>query len=370
MNFSLYLAAGLLAATTFTACNNSTATNSDAQPQTVSVSDSMMHLIRLDRAYTTDVQDLVKVTGSVAFNDRKVVKVYPFSSGQLVQVLVSLGDKVRKGQTLAVIRSADVAGNYSDLQVAQNDVAIAKKQTDNAAALYKSGIASEREYIEAKENYAKALAESHKISEQIAINGGGHTSPNGTYLVKAPLDGYVVEKNAEQGGFIRTDNSQNLFTIGDISEVWIWANVYETDVAKVKEGYTAKVHTLAYPAREFSGVVDKANEVLDPNTKAMQVRISLRNDSLLLKPQMFADINIENEQRNKMVAIPASGIIADNGKTLVVVYHNRNSLELRPVTVLKTVNDIAYIASGLAAGDTVVSKNQVLLYKALLDAGS
>ena len=329
------------------------------------ITDSMASIITIDTAAFSNVNDQLKLSGEISFNDNKVVKVFPFSSGQVTKVLVSLGDKVSKGQTLAIIRSADVAGNYSDLSTAGNDVSITKKRMDNAESLYKSGLSSEREYSEAKEDYQKALNAANKVKEQIAINGGGNTTENGTYTIRAPISGYVVEKKINQGSYIRTDNNDNLFTVGDIKDVWVWVNVYETDIAKVKEGYSANVSTLAYPDRIFTGVVDRVNEVLDPVTKVMKIRVNLPNDSLLLKPQMFANIMISNKEGLKMIAIPASSLISDNGKNYVVIYRDKCKLELREVQVMKTLKEKAYISSGLSPGDKVISKNEILFFNAL-----
>lgn len=333
----------------------------------VCVTDSLAKIIRIDSAVVSHIDDELKLSGEISFDDNKVVKVFPFSSGQAVRVLVSLGDKVKKGQTLAVIKSAEVAGNYSDLAAANNDVAIAKRQLDNTESLFQNGIASEREYAEAKENYQKTLSASNKLKEQIAINGKGNTTEDGTYTVKAPIDGYVVEKKLSQGAFIRSDNSDNLFTIGDINEVWVWANVYESDIAKVKEGYTANITTLAYPDKVYPGEVDKVNQILDSVTKVMKIRIRLPNKNYELKPEMFANILIKNKEGRQAITIPSAALVSDNGKNFVVVYHDQCNLQLQEVQVIKTVQDKAYIASGLKQGDKLISQNQILLYKALLD---
>jgi len=348
------------------ACNNSHANDDAPAPKTqVCVTDSMAKIIRIDSAVLDHVDDELKLSGEISFNDNKVVKLFPFSSGRVLEVKVSLGDKVSKGQPLAVIKSADVAGNYSDLSTAGNDMAIAKRAMDNQESLYKSGIASEREYMEAKENYNKALSSYNKIKEQIAINGGGHTDGNGAYTITAPISGYVVEKKINQGGFIRNDNTDNMFTIGDISDIWVWANVYETDIARVKEGFKASITTLAYPDKVFTGVVDKVNEVLDPVTKVMKIRVRLANQGSMLKPEMFANITIKNQELKKAISIPEQALVNDNGKSFVVVYHDKCNLELKQVTVLKITEGKAYISSGVSAGDRVISQNQVLLYRAL-----
>lgn len=355
----------LVAVCWLSACSNSDANKAPDKKEKICISDSLSKIIHIDTAGINNIDDELKLSGEISFNDNKVVKVFPFSSGQVLEVKVSIGDKVTRGQTLAVIKSADVAGNYSDLSTTGNDVAIAKKQMDNAESLFKNGIASEREYLEAKETYNKALSSANKIKEQIAINGGGHTSDNGTYVITAPMSGYVVEKKINQGGFIRNDNADNLFTIGDISDVWVWANVYESDIAKVKEGYTAKVTTLAYPDSTFKGVVDKVNQILDPITKVMKIRVRLANPGMRMKPEMFANILIENKEGRKTVTIPSDGVITDNGKTYVIIYHDKCNLELREIVVLKTVGSKTFVASGIKTGEQLIGENQILLFNAL-----
>jgi cobalt-zinc-cadmium efflux system membrane fusion protein len=333
----------------------------------VCISDSLEKLIVIDTAELSTVGDELKLSGEINFDDKKVSKVFPFSSGQVLQVNVSIGDRVSKGQTLAIIKSADVSGNYSDLSTANNDVAIAKKQMDNQQSLFDNGIASEREYIEAKENYQKAVTAAGKITNQLQINGGGRTQANGTYVITAPISGYVVEKKISEGNFIRSDAADNMFTVGDISDVWVWANVYETDIAKVKQGYTAAITTLAYPDTIFSGVVDEVSNILDPVTKVMKIRVRLSNEKGLLKPEMFANVIISNKEGVKAVAISSKAIVSENGKNYVVLYNGKCDLHVKEVELLKAVGDNVYIKSGLQVGDKVIAENQVLLFKALTE---
>src|SRR3954453_5682216 len=185
------------------------------------LSDTMAHMILIDSVQLCNVNEELQLSGEVSYDENKVIKIFPRSSGQVLQSPVSLGDKVEAGQVLAVIKSADVAGNYADVSSADADVAIAKRQMDNQESLYKSGIASEREYEEAKQDYQKALAERQKINAQIQINGGGGASANGTYTLIAPSSGYIVEKKVNQGDFIRPDMGDNLFTISDLKDVWV-----------------------------------------------------------------------------------------------------------------------------------------------------
>jgi cobalt-zinc-cadmium efflux system membrane fusion protein len=333
----------------------------------VCISDSLQKMIKIDTAKSTPMKDELTLSGEVSFDENKVVKVFPFTSGQVMEVKVSLGDKVTKGQTLAVIRSADVAGSYTDLSATKSDLAINKRQLEQAEYLYKNGISSERDYTEAKENYNKAVAANSKVRDQIAINGGGNTNASGSLVIKAPGSGYIVEKNISAGNFIRPDNSSSLFTISDMKDVWIWANVFETDIAKVKKGYDAKITTLAYPDKTFNGKIDEISSVLDPDNKVMKVRVALDNKDMLLKPEMFTNVLISNKEGSSSVAIPSSAVIFDSSKNFVVVYNSKCDLQVRAVSVIKTVDDITYIASGLKPGDKVISKSQLLLYNALTE---
>ena len=354
-----------LALTGLTACQDKK--TGTMETKQVCISDSLTKMVKIDTAKSTPMKDELTLSGEVSFDENKVVKVFPFTSGQVVDVKVSLGDKVVKGQTLAVIRSADVAGNYTDLSATKSDLSIAKRQLEQAEYLYKNGISSERDYTEAKENYNKAISANSKIREQIAINGGGNTNANGSLVIKAPGSGYVVEKNITAGNFIRPDNSNSLFTISDMKDVWIWANVFETDIAKVKKGYDAKITTLAYPDKVFDGKIDEISSVLDPDNKVMKVRVALNNKDMLLKPEMFTNVVITNSEGTNSVSIPSSAVIFDSSKNYVVVYNSKCDLQVRPVTVIKTVDDVTYVSSGLKPGDKVVSKSQLLLYNALTE---
>ncbi len=348
----------------FYACNRKAETPTVATKQPI-ISDSTLQLLKIDTVQLNNIEDVVKLSGQVSFNDNKVVKVYPFSSGQVLAVNVTVGDYVKAGQTLATIKSADISGNYADLSIANNDISINKRNMMNAERLYKNGIASEKEYIEAKENYNKAVSNANKINTQIKINGGGRTNASGTYTVSSPRSGFVVEKLINPGNFIRNDNSSNLFTIGDVSDVWIWANVFETDIAKVKAGYKAEVTTIAYPDSVIIGKVDKVNQMLDPITKVMKIKIILPNKNGLLKPEMFANILISNSSGSKALCVPSSAVISENGKNYVVIYNNANDVKVNEVAILKTVGGKTFLSNGVALGQKIITQNQILVYNKL-----
>ncbi len=331
------------------------------------LSDTMLHMIAVDSVRECNLADEVTLTGEVASNENSLVKVFPRSGGQVLQSPLSLGDRVRKGQVLAVIRSADVAGSYADLSSANSDVAIARRQMENQAALYKNGISSEREYNEAKENYQKTLSTRNKVTSAININGGGSATASGTYTLTSPIDGYIVEKKVAAGNFIRSDAADNLFTISDLKNVWVYANVYEVDIPKVKEGYEARIRAVAYPDRDFYGKVDKIGQVLDPQSKALRVRITLDNKDGLLKPDMFARVMVSNKESRTATCIPTQAMVSQDGKQYVVTYVNKDSVDIAEVQVIKTVGDRTFVADGVKPGQRVITKEQLLIFNQLVE---
>jgi len=329
------------------------------------LSDTMRNMIQIDTVRNCIVSSELTLSGVVAFNDNNVVKVFPPISGKVMESRVSLGDKVTRGQVLAVIHSADVAGSFNDLSSTNADLAIAKRQVDNAESLYKNGISSEKEYNEAKQNYEKALAARNKVQSVININGGGKTSQGGQYMVTAPIDGYIVEKKVTAGAFIRPDMGDNLFTISNLKNIWVYASVYEADISKIHEGYEVKVIPLSYPDKTFTGKIDKISQVLDPQSKVMKVRINLDNKDMLLKPDMFTKVTVSNKEGSNAICIPATGLVSQDGKNYVVVYKNDSDMKVAQIDLLKTVDNKTYISHGLNVGDKLISKNQILIFNQL-----
>ena len=363
MKQSILLA--LLSMMLFTACEHKE--SMDTGNKKFVLSDTMQHMIVLDTVRKCNIADELSLSGVVGFNENNVVKIFPRSSGQVVESKVSLGDKVSKGQVLAVIHSADVAGNYNDLSSANADLSITKRQMDNAESLYKNGISSEKEYNEAKQNYEKALAARNKVQSLININGGGKTSAGGQYIVSAPIDGYIVEKKITAGAFIRSDMGDNLFTISDLKNIWVYANVYESDISKIKEGFSVQVLPLSYPDKVFKGKIDKISQVLDPQSKSMKVRINIDNKDMLLKPDMFVKVIVNNTEGSDAICIPTSALVSQDNKNYVVVYKSIEDMHIAEVDILKTVENKTFVKGGLTPGQLVITKHQLFIFNQLLN---
>ena len=328
------------------------------------LSDTMLHRIHIDTVTNQPLRSEITLVGKVVADENRVIKVFPLVGGNVEDVKVELGDYVRKGQTLATIRSGEVADFERQNSQAQSDLLLTEKNLRVAQDLFETKLNSQREVTAAQKELEQARAEVNRIREVYRIYGVGKSS---TYTVKAPIDGYILEKNVNRDMQLRSDNADNLFTVGQISKVWVLANVNESDIGRVKAGMSASVQTLSYPDEQFLGRVDKIYTVLDPETKALTVRIRLDNTGMKLKPEMHATVTISYEDGGQMATVPAESVIFDKSKHYVMLFKTRSDIETREVNLLKSIGNVAYVKSGVKSGDRVISKNQLLVYDALND---
>ncbi|TDE16525.1 efflux RND transporter periplasmic adaptor subunit [Dyadobacter psychrotolerans] len=328
------------------------------------LSDTMMSRITLDTVKTEMVRNELTLVGKVVPDENQVIKIFPLVGGNVEDVNVELGDNVRKGQKLATIRSGEVADFERQMIQAQSDLLIAQKNLSSTEDLYESKLVPERDAITARQMVDKAQAELSRVKEIFSIYGIGKST---NYTIKSPINGFIIDKNVNRGMQLRSDNSESLFTVGQIADVWVMANVNESDIPRVKLGMAADVRTISFPDQIFKGKVDKIYNVLDPETKAMKIRIQLQNVGFKLKPEMHATVYLNFEEGNQMQAIPSQSIIFDRSKNWVMVFHSRSKIETRAVEIYRSLANRTYISSGLKNGDVVISKNQLLVYDALND---
>lgn len=347
---------------TMSSCGKKEVVQEEKQSDKFCVSDTLQKMIQIGTVSKENVEDLLQVGGEVTFNQDKVVRVMPLISGQVSEVKINLGDYVQKGQVLATLKSSEIVGNSNDQRSATADIAIYKKNMESMDASYKNGMASEKDYLNSKQDYEKALSAYARASGFGKIYGSSNA--DGLININAPISGFIVEKKIANGSFVRSDNADNLFTIGNVDDVWVMANIFETDISRVKVGYNADITTIAYPDKVFHGQIDKVGNMLDPVNKALKVRIRLSNENRLLKPSMFTNVTIKNTQGIKSLVVPSSSITFDYGKNYVIVYRDKCDLDVREVNILKTLGDKTYLINGVNEGERIVTRNQLLIYNA------
>jgi len=268
-----------------------------------------------------------------------------------------------------VIRSSDMAGYFNEFKSSQSEMAIAKKNLEVTASMKSSGVSSEKDYLVAQSEYQKAVAQFNKIQEVLKIYGSTFSAKDSAgsgYVIKAPISGFIVDKNITISKDIRPDDNSALFIISDLKDVWAVANVFETDIEKIRIGSSAEITTLSYPDKKFSGKVERVSNILDPETKVMSIKIRLENPDFKLKPGMFANFVIRFPEDKKMLAVRSTSIIFSNNKNYVLLYQGKCKVTVEQVTIFKLFNGLSFIESGsLHEGDLVIARNGLFVFTAL-----
>ncbi|MDI1355138.1 MAG: efflux RND transporter periplasmic adaptor subunit [bacterium] len=361
MNLRSFFALGCVVLVTLSACKQ---TPKDEVSEVFELSDTMLKRCEFTKARMQDVKDELKLFGKVSADNNKMAHVYPITGGIVSEIHVELGDYVNQGQLLAVVRSSEVADFQSQLVNARSNVALAEKNLQVAKDLFAGKLNSEKDVLATQKELEKANSELTRINEVYAIY---HLKQGSEYSITAPLAGFIINKDITQNEELRSDRTEEVFSIAQINEVWVLANVTESNISKVALDYEADVQTLSYPDRIFKGKVDKIFNVIDPTTKAMKILIKIHNPDLLLKPEMNATVNLKFSENKQLVSIPSSAVIFDKSKNWVMVYKNRTHIETRNVEVYRRLGDITYISSGIKEYENVISKNGLLIYDALND---
>jgi len=310
------------------------------------------------------VESEMMLTGKVSFNEDKVARVFPLAGGFVRDLNVELGDHVVKGQIMAIIRSPEIAGFAREGSSALAQLHVAEKNAQVASELFKSGNISELELYNAQKDLDNAKGELLRIQAVLDMYGAGSGS---VYPIKSPVSGVIVQKNIALNMELRTEDISPVFIVGDLSNVWIMANIYESDITKIKEGYSAEITTIPYPDKVFRGKIDKIFSLMDVESKVVKARVTLQNPNLELKPEMFANVKVRYSEPVKKLTIPSNALIFDKSRYFVMVYLADDNIETREVTIYKDNGRVAYVETGLTAGEKVMTKFQLLVYDALND---
>lgn len=375
---SLFAALALFGAGT-SACHRSQASQAPAEkipPGEVWLNSQQITeaKIETDLLEERDVDDTIVTSGKVTFDDLRVQHAYSPVTGRVIKIDAQLGQTVHKGDPLATIESPDIGSASSDLSKAQADLIAAQHDYKRSQELFAEHAISQKDLETSEDNYRKAKAELDRAQQKAyLLKAGSADFVTQTYTLRALIDGDVIARSISpgvevQGQYSGAGNPVELFTIADLSKVWVFADIFELDLARVKVGAPVLVKVVAYPDRNppFKGTVDFVSGMLDPSTRTVRVRCIFDNSDKALKPEMYATAYISVDIR-KALAIPRSALLRLGDSTVVFVElgktaDGRTRYERRPVTVDETEgSQWIPVSHGLDKGDRIVVSGAVLL---------
>ena len=303
------------------------------------------------------VTDELHVNGVIAPDVNRSVPVVSLGGGRVVEIKAKLGDSVRKGQTLLLIDSPDLSQAFSDYQKFKADEQLAAKQLARAQLLYDKGAIALADLETAQDADSKAKVDMQAAAQHIKVLGGNINNPSPLLPVVAPISGTIVDQQITGGTGVKSlDNSPNLFTIADLSTVWVVCDVYEDMLSRVHVGDTAEITLNAYPDQKFPGKVINISEVLDPTTRAAKVRIDLPNPKGLMRAGMFVTATFKSSQLVQRILIPSSAVVHLHDKDWVFIpagdkQFRRVALQLGP----QSSDGFVQVIGGLKPQDKVVT---------------
>ena len=362
LNMNRILLPACLCAALLSACGGQTEAPQETTRE-LFLTDSLQNVISVDTVHIHEVADELTLNGRVTFNQEQVARVFPIFGGTVTEVSAEIGDHVRKGDILAVIRSGEVADYEKQKKEAEQQLIIARRNLQSVQDMFASGMASERDVLQARQELSNAEAEEKRITEIFSIY---HLAGKSLYIVKAPVSGFIVEKNINKEMQIRSDQNDEMFVISGLENVWVMADVYESDISKVHENAPVQITTLAYPGKEFTGKIDKVYNMLNDESKTMNVRVKLTNENYLLKPGMFTNVSVISRSSDKQLPrIDSHALVFENGKNFVVTVDAAGKLAVKEVEVYRQLSKECYLSSGVQEGDRILNKNVLLVYNAL-----
>ena len=303
----------------------------------------------------------LNVTGSVNPDVSRNIPVISLASGRVVGIFARIGDNVTKDQLLMRVQSSDISQAFSDYRSAVADEVLSRAQLERSKLLFEKGAVAQKDLEVAEDADAKAKITVENAVEKIRVLGADINHPSPIVDIKAPVSGVIVEQNVTASAGVKTlDNSPNLFTIADLSKVWVVCDVYENDLPFVHLDEYADIHLNAYPNLTLKGRIGNIGPSLDPNIRTAKVRLEVSNPGVL-RLGMFVTATFHGLNKEVRTTVPANAVLHLHDRDWVYVPAEGGGFRRVEVVGGKMLpGNLQEIISGLRAGQQVVANALVL----------
>ena len=307
--------------------------------------------VRVAPAIRHDLARKVRAVGRVAYDERRVDHVHTKVQGWIERLFVEYeGGIVKRGQPLLEIYSPELVSTQEELLLA------ARYRDATRESRFEDVSRAGEDLFEATRRRLELWDIPKRDIERLLASGDVRK----TLTLDAPTEGVVTHLMVREGMEVGPNN--NLYTIADLSRVWLYADVYEYELPWVREGQNAEIDLSYLPGRTFEGVVTYVYPFLDPKTRTARIRIELDNPDLILKPDMFANVTIETETHGEVLAVPEEAIIRSGRRSLAIVALGEGRFSPREVALgIDSGDGWVEVRDGLVEGDRVVTSGQFLI---------
>lgn len=340
------------------------------------------------------IPETVRAAGRLTTNENATWRVGAITEGRIIRVDVKIGDRVRKDQILARMHSHDIhearaqyRRSLAEVTRLKSNVEFARRTRDRMRRLQEMKAASVEQVDQAENEFKNSqVALSNAEIEMnrtrlhlveflgVSLEGPeehGHSANPEDHVedlipIRSPADGVVLTREVTPGVVVTA--SSDLFTISDLSTVWVIAAVQEESLSRLRVGMPAHVHVQAYPDRQFQGRVIRIDEKLDPETRTVSVRVAIDNRAGLLKPEMYSSVDLDVGGTAPALFVPQVAVQDVKGQALVFLENKPGSYTPRPVQTGRILDGLIQVTGGLKGGERVVSEGSFILKSQLLKA--
>jgi len=330
--------------------------------------------IKVEPVNLQPVSAMIRVTANIAHNQDRIFHVTPRVRGRVVEVYASVGSSLGAGSPLVLLDSTELGESRAEYTKAQALLDLAKANVEREHRLFEQKISPQKDLIAAQTDERRAEAEVRMLHEKLRLYGlsdGEINSANAApsrYMVRASGAGVVVEKEITTGEVIEA--GRKIFTISDLTTVWILVNIFEKDLAQVSKNSAVKIQTESYPGEVFAGKVTHIGDVVDPQNRTVSLRVAVANPNRRLKPGMFAMAEVAtSEVATEAIVIPSSAVQRTEGKPVVFVQLPDGSFTKRDLELGRQIGDRVEVKAGLKEGDRVAITGAFTLKSELLKEG-
>ncbi len=297
----------------------------------------------------------------VTYDDNRTARVFSPLAGRVVHIPAEVGRQVKAGDPLLVLDSPDFAMVEADRSKADADEERKKTAYERARQLYEIKGLARKDVEGAEADWHQAEAEAQRARARLKNLSASKDGSGGQFVLRAPVAGYITERQVSVGSEVRTDSASPLFVISDPRHLWVLVDLPERQLGKVQVGHPVTLEVDAYPDETFPGRITVIGGALDPLTRRVQVRCEVDNPAMKLKPEMFARVTPVASKQSALPRVPNTALVTQGLYTFVFVEIAPGELQRRKVTLDLQGSQYTYIREGLKAGERVVSSGALLL---------
>jgi cobalt-zinc-cadmium efflux system membrane fusion protein len=335
-------------------------------PQLFTIPQDQMSHVQVVTVQPTRLIRTLRLTGAVAYNAFNTTPVITQVGGPVSRILVVPGQHVKIGQPMLDVSSPDYSQLLDAYLKAADSFRLADKNWVRAQDLYQHHAIAQRDLEQAESDRNQAQADLNAADQGMRILGIKNPgdlakAPSSALIpVLAPIGGEVVERLVSPGQVVQAGQTQ-AFTISDLSNVWVLANVYQADLAVVRTGDDVVVETDSYPDR-FHGRISYVSPALDPNTRTLQARIVVDNPGEKLKRDMYCTVTVTAGFIPNAIAVPDASVLRDdNNQPFVYLATGANQFGRRDVEIGESLDGKTHVLRGLSPGERVVGDGSLFL---------